>query len=92
MLMKAESCTKPGYTRRPAPPWRHGTVPIRCFSNHSIGLVVASLLTSVGLIRQSIGPAIRVRLAGVAGCWSSDINATAASAATHGWHTATTPG
>ena len=27
-----------------------------CCSNHSIGLLVASLLTAVGLIRQSIGP------------------------------------
>ena len=61
---------------------------IRFCSNHSIGLVVASLLTSVGLMRQSIGPAISVRLAGVAGCWSSDMIATAARAETQGWHTA----
>ena len=63
---------------------------IRFFSNHSIGLVIASLLTAVGLMRQSIGPAISVRLAGVAGCSSSDISATAASAATQGWQIATT--
>jgi hypothetical protein len=59
-------------------------------SNQAIGLAVASRLTAVGLIRQSIGPAIRVRLAGVASCRSSDISAVAASAATHGWQTATT--
>ncbi len=63
---------------------------IRFCSNHSIGLDIASLLTAVGLMRQSIGPAISVRLAGVASCLSSDINATAASAATVGWHTAST--
>ena len=63
---------------------------IRFFSNHSIGFAVASRLTSVGLMRQSIGPAIKVRLSGVAGCRSSDISATAASAETLGWQIATT--
>ena len=61
---------------------------MRFFSNHSIGWVVASLFTAVGLMRQSTGPAISVRLSGVAGCSSSDISATAARAATQGWHTA----
>ncbi|MNG40497.1 hypothetical protein D3C84_1290970 [compost metagenome] len=52
------------------------------------------MLTIVGLMRQSTGPAIRVRLTGVAGLSSSAIRAVAASAATQGWHTATrlTPG
>ena len=55
---------------------------------------VASLFTMVGLIRQSTGPAISVRLRGVAGLSSSAISAVAASAATQGWQTATmwTPG
>ncbi len=90
MLMKADSWTKPGYTRRPAPACCQGTVLIRFFSNHSIGLVIASRLTLVGLMRQSIGPAMSVRLAGVAGCLSSAMSAAAASAATVGWHTART--
>ena len=47
-------------------------------------------LAAVALMRQSMGPAISVRLAGVAGWPSSDINATAASAATQGWQTAMT--
>ena len=57
-------------------------------SNHSIGFDVASLLTPVGLTRQSIGPAMSVRLAGAAGSSSSDMIATAASAATQGWQIA----
>ena len=40
---------------------------MRFFSNQPIGLLVASLLTAVGPMRQSIGPAISVRLAGCAG-------------------------
>jgi len=88
MFMNAESCTNPGYTRRPAPAWPNGTRLIRWRSNHSIGCEVASVLTSVGLIRQSIGPAISTRLAGVAGWLSSDISATAHSAETQGWQMA----
>jgi hypothetical protein len=53
-----------------------------------MGLDVASSFTAVGLMRQSIGPAISVRLAGVAGCSSSAISAVAASAATQGWQIA----
>ena len=56
-------------------------------SNHSIGWLVASSLTVVGLIRVSTGPAIRVTLRGVAGWSSSAINATAASAWAQGWQT-----
>ena len=63
---------------------------MRVRSNQSIGLEVASRLTAVGLIRQSIGPAISVRLVGVAGWPSSAMIAVAASAATHGWQIATT--
>ena len=37
---------------------------IKFCSYHSIGLLVANSLTLVGLIRVSIGPAIRVRLNG----------------------------
>ena len=47
-------------------------------------LIMLALLTWVGAIRQSIGPAINVIVSGVAGWSSSDISATAASAATHG--------
>jgi hypothetical protein len=53
-----------------------------------MGLDVARSFTAVGLMRQSIGPAISVRLAGVAGCSSSAISAVAASAATQGWQIA----
>ena len=60
------------------------------FSNHSIGLLVASSFTRVGLMRASIGPAIRVMLRGCAGLASAAITATAASAETHGWQTAIT--
>ena len=62
----------------------------RFCSNQSIGFVVASRFTSVGRTRQSMGPAMSVRLAGVAGCSSSAITAVAASAATQGWQIATT--
>jgi hypothetical protein len=89
MLMKALSCTKPGYTRRMKPACGSGTWLIRFFSNQSIGLLVASVFTLVGLTRQSTGPAISVRLRGCAGLSSSAISAVAASAATQGWHTAT---
>ena len=89
MPMNAPTCTKPGYTRRPAPLSGSGTQEIRLRSNHSIDLLVASVFTAVGLMRQSIGPAISVRLAGTAGSSSSDISAVAASAATHGWQIAT---
>ena len=65
-------------------------MPIRCCSNHSIGLSAASRFTSVGAMRQSIGPAISVMLAGAAGSASSDISATAASTATQGWQIAIT--
>jgi hypothetical protein len=51
-------------------------------------LEVASLLTAVGLMRVSTGPAISVRLRGAAGCLSSAMMAAAASADTHGWQTA----
>ena len=54
-----------------------------------MGLLTASLLTSVGLTRQSTGPAISVRLWGWSGRSSSAMSAVAANAATHGWHTAT---
>jgi hypothetical protein len=41
-------------------------------------------------MRQSIGPAIKVRLAGVAGSLRSDISATADMADTQGWQIAIT--
>ena len=90
MLRNAVSCTKPGYTRRMKPGCGSGTWLMRFFSNHSMGRSLASLLTPVGLTRQSTGPAIRVSVRGCAGWSSSAISATAASAATHGWQTATT--
>ena len=72
------------------PAWGRGTRLIRFFSNQSIGLLMARVLTPVGLTRQSTGPAIRVRLSGWAGWSSSAMMAVAASAATQGWQTATT--
>ena len=94
MLMKAVSCRKPGYTRRMKPACGQGTRLMRLRSNQPMGRSVASRLTWVGLMRQSTGPAISVRLRGAAGSSSSAISAVAASAATQGWHTATmcTPG
>ena len=84
MLMKALNYTKPGYTRRPCPTCGIGTRLIRFCANHSIGLLVASVLTPLGLMRQSTGPAIKVKLFGFAGWSSSAMIATAASAATQG--------
>ena len=94
MLMKAASCRKPGYTRRIAPACGQGTWLMRLRRNQSMGRSVARRFTAVGLMRQSTGPAISVRLRGVAGLSSSAMSAVAASAATQGWHTATmwTPG
>jgi hypothetical protein len=89
MLRKAVSCKKPGYTRRMKPAWGNGTWLTRFLSNHSMGLLLASSLTAVGLTRQSTGPAISVRLWGWAGWSSSAMMAVAAKAATQGWHTAT---
>ena len=57
--MNAVSCTNPGYTRRCAPAKPNGTALIRFRSNHSSGLLFASSLTRVGLIRVSSGPAIK---------------------------------
>ena len=88
MLMKADSCTKPGYTRRPAPRKVQGTVWTRFSSNQLSGLLVASSLTAVGLTRQSMGPAISVRLRGWAGWPSCAMSAVADSAATQGWQMA----
>ena len=66
--MKAASCTKPGID--PAAR-RRGSARARarsgCCSNQSIGLLVASSLTLVGLTRVSIGPAISVMLRGCGG-------------------------
>ena len=53
-----------GVTRRPRPTNFHGTVPIRLSRNHAYGFSLASWLTLLGAIRTSIGPAIKVRLAG----------------------------
>ncbi len=61
---------------------------MRLPSNQPIGLPQARVLTVVGAMRQSIGPAISVRLAGVAEWPSSLISAVAASVATHGWQIA----
>ena len=88
MLTNAANCRNPGYTRRNRPRYRSGTDAITCRSNHSIGRLVARLFTSVGLTLASIGPAISVRLRGTAALPSSAISAVAASADTHGWHTA----
>src|SRR5581483_11083251 len=67
-----------------------GTRAIRFCSNHSIGLLMASALTLVGLMRVSIGPAISVMLRGWAGLFAWAMTATAVSTCTHGWQTATT--
>ena len=75
--------------RRRAPRYLRGTRAMRLRSNQLIGLLVASLLTLVGLMRVSIGPAISVMLLGCAGLPSAAITATAASACTQGWQTAT---
>ena len=50
---------------------------------------MANSLTLVGWMRVSIGPAIRVSVAGRAGWLSSDMIAAAASADTEGWQIAT---
>ncbi len=51
---------------------------------------MAKSLTLVGLMRVSIGPAIKVMLRGCAASPSSAINAAAARTGTQGWQTATT--
>ena len=55
------------------------------FSNHSMGLFVARLLTAVGLLRASIGPPIMVMVRGV-GSPRLAISEIAASTGTVGWH------
>src|SRR5579862_4852871 len=88
MDTNAASCMNPGYTRRNAPANGNGTRLIRLWLNHPIGFEVARVLIDVGLIRASIGAAMRVRLRGVAGLSDSAMRATAASAAGPGWQTA----
>ena len=56
----------------------------------SIGLLMASSLTLVGLTRVSIGPAISVMLRGCAVLPDWAMTAAAASTCTQGWQTATT--
>ena len=90
MLIKAVTCKNPGYTRRMKPACGRGTWLMRFLANHSIGLLVANVFTPLGFTRQSTGPAMSVRLRGWAGSSSSAMMAVAASAATQGWHTATT--
>jgi hypothetical protein len=58
-----------------------------CFSNHSMGLEVASSLTLVGLTRASTGPAMSVRLSGCSGWLPCAMTDAATSADGHGWHT-----
>ena len=58
--------------------------------NHSVPRSWASVLTSVGLFRVSIGPPIRVSERGVHGSPRADMMAVAASTGTDGWHTAMT--
>ena len=67
-----------------------GTVLMTLFSNHSIGRVLASLLTAVSLRRVSIGPPISVIEAGCIGSLRDAISAAAASTGTAGWQTAIT--
>ena len=55
-----------------------------------MGLLMASSLTLVGLMRVSMGPAISVMLRGCAGLPDWAMTAAAASTCTHGWQTATT--
>ena len=49
---------------RPPPGYRRGTDAMRWRSNQAIGRPMARSLTSVGFMRASIGPAIRVRVRG----------------------------
>ena len=51
---------------------------------------MASVLTTVGSTRVSMGPAISVSVRGAQSLPASAITAVATSAATHGWHTAIT--
>ncbi len=60
------------------------------FSNQEMGRLVASVLTTVGSTRVSMGPAMSVSVRGVQSLPASDITAVATRAATHGWHTAIT--
>ena len=62
----------------------NGTVLTTLFSNHSIDLPSASLLTPVGLRRVSIGPPISVMDAGWNGSSIEAMCATAASTGTAG--------
>src|SRR6202011_4623404 len=93
MHMNAVSCTNPGYTRRNAPGKRNGTMLIKFRSNDSIECEFASVLTLPGLMRASMGAAIKVRLRGAAGLRDSAITATAArtAGARRGTHTVGAP-
>ena len=58
--------------------------------NQSVPRFSASVLTTVGLMRVSIGPPARISVSGTAGSPSASISAVAASTGTDGWHTANT--
>src|SRR5258708_29670432 len=89
MHSNAVSYTNPGYTRLNELGKRNGTMLIKLRSNDSIECEFASVLTLPGLMRASMGAAIKVRLRGVAGLRDSAMTATAARTA--GPPGATTP-
>ncbi len=57
-------------------------------SNHLMSCSIASLLTAVGFSRVSIGPPIRVAVAGTQLSPQVDITEMPARRGTLGWHTA----
>ena len=67
------------------PGWLAGTRWITLCSNHLIDLVVARLLTWVGLRRVSIGPPIMVMVRGLFGSLLAAISEIAASTGTVDW-------
>ncbi len=77
MVRNDVSCRKPGYTGRRAPAKRIGTVVITLRSNHEIGRLVASVFTTVGSTRVSMGPAISVSVRGAQSLPASAITAVA---------------
>ena len=56
LVMNPVNCRKPGYTIRPKPGLGHGTLVVTLRRNQSVPRRTASELTTVGLIRVSMGP------------------------------------
>ena len=68
----------------------NGTLVMTLRRNQSVPRRSASVLTSVGLTRVSIGPPISTMEWGTQGSSSASMRATAAITGTEGWHTAIT--